>query len=679
MSIEALNSLKKRIQELTDRLNDYNYHYHTLDKPKVSDQAYDALFSELLELEQLHPDLVLPHTPTARVGAKVLPGFGTVKHALPMLSLANAFNDEDLSLFDKRVQERLGIFTQIDYSCEPKLDGLAVSLRYVDGLLIQAATRGDGVEGENITDNVRTIRNVPLKLIGNNIPHLIEVRGEVVMSLAGFKLLNENALKRGEKPFANPRNAAAGSLRQLNAKVTAKRPLKFIAYALGDVAGFTIPKRQSEVLQLLKSFGFQLAEKLGIAHGVGECIEFFTELAHVRDQLPYEIDGVVYKVDEISQQAKLGFVSRSPRWAIAHKFPAEEVETVLEAVDFQVGRTGTITPVARLIPAIVGGARISNATLHNMDEIARKDIRLGDVVIIRRAGDVIPEVARVVTDKRPDETFAIEMPEDCPVCGTKLINMAGEVATRCPGGWDCLAQRKEMLKHFVSRRAFNIDGLGKKIIEQLVDERLVKTPADLYTLDAKVLIQLERFADKSVDNLLDAIENSKDTSLAKLLYALGIRDVGESTAKQLARHFNDLDKIKVASREQLESVNDVGPVVADSLYRYFHDEQQQMNLQALFDVGVYIKNDNQNSNDLPLLNQTFVLTGTLTKFSRDEAKSLLEARGAKISSSVSKKTNFLISGENAGSKLAKAKALGVKVLDEANLLALIASKPLNID
>lgn len=673
MSTDALRDAKKRIKTLTDQLNQYNHDYHTRDNPSVSDQTYDALFQELIALEQAHPSFILPHSPTSRVGGKVLPGFTRVAHHTPMLSLANAFDEAALRAFDQRIQERLGTFADVTYSCEPKLDGLAVSLRYEAGVLVIAATRGDGVEGENITDNVRTIANVPLKLFGDNLPDILEVRGEVVMPLLAFNALNKTLSNRGQKPFANPRNAAAGSLRQLDSAITAKRPLMFIAYAVGQTQGVTLPTHQSKVLRWLQQFGFQLAEEVGVAVGIDACIQAFHRIHAARPSLPYEIDGVVYKVDDLALQSKLGFVSRAPRFAIAHKFPAEEAETQVLKVDFQVGRTGTITPVARLIPTFVGGVTVSNATLHNMDEIARKDIHVGDTVIIRRAGDVIPEVARVVIAKRPAEAKTVYMPATCPVCQTPLITITGEVATRCPGGWDCLAQRKEMLRHFVSRRAFNIDGLGKKIVDQLVDEGLVQYPADLFSLKREALLKLERFSHKSVDNLLAAIEASKPISLAKFLYALGIRDVGENTAKQIAQHFHAFTDVIGASREQLEAVNDVGPVVADSLYRYFHDAHQLDNAMALLERGVSLKQAAMPIASLALAGKTVVLTGTLQAFSRDEAKAQLEAQGAKISGSVSKKTDYVVAGDRAGSKLVKAKALGISVLDEAGLVALLCS------
>lgn len=658
--------LKAKLQKLREQITEYNYAYHTLDAPVVSDLVYDALFRELLEIEKKHPELLTPDSPSQRVGSVALSAFESVKHAVPMLSLGNAFNGEEVRAFEKRIFDRLNHNEVIEFNCEPKLDGLAVSLRYENGLLVQAATRGDGQSGENITQNVKTISNVPLKLRGD-APPVLEVRGEVILPLDGFKKLNDRAEARGEKPFANPRNAAAGSLRQLDSKITAKRALAFLAYGVGQVGG-ALPSKHSEILAYLQSLGFQLPTMHTVVKGAKGCLEFFAKIGEARASLPYEIDGVVYKVNDLPLQQALGFVSRAPRWAIAHKFPAQEVETVLESVDFQVGRTGTITPVARLMPALVGGVTVSNATLHNRDEIARLQVKIGDTVVIRRAGDVIPEVVKVVEVKRPSDTQDIIMPTHCPSCDSTLVHIPGEVAIRCQNGWHCHAQRVEMLWHFSSRQAMDIDGLGRKIVNLVVENHLVKEPADLFALTVNQLAPLDRMGMKSAQNLVDSIAASRETTFARFLFGLGIRDVGQSTALALANHFGDIDKLRAANLEELQTVDDVGPVVADSIHRYFHSEMALIS-EHLITAGVHWPVALEDA-PKPLLGQTFVLTGTLIELARDEAKGRLQTLGAKVSGSVSKKTSVVVVGENPGSKSEKAQALGIEIWSERRLVEL---------
>lgn len=660
-------TIHERLEKLKAQLNEYNYTYHTLDAPIVSDLVYDATFKELLEIEEQYPALITLDSPSQRVGGAPLSAFETVHHSQPMLSLGNAFNSADVLAFEKRVLDRLTLTGKLAFNCEPKLDGLAVSLRYEKGMLVQAATRGDGQSGENITQNVKTISNVPLRLRAE-APAVLEVRGEVILPLDGFYRLNKLAEQRGEKPFANPRNAAAGSLRQLNSKITAKRPLAFLAYGVGLVEGVDLPPRHSSVLSWLEQIGFQLPLMHAVVEGAKGCLAFYEELAEKRATLPYEIDGVVYKVDDLAMQQELGFISRAPRWAIAHKFPAQEVETVLEAVDFQVGRTGTITPVARLLPALVGGVTVSNATLHNRDEIDRLGVMIGDTVIIRRAGDVIPEVVRVLKDKRTPDAKPIEMPTQCPSCDSDLKFIPGEVALRCQNAWHCRAQRVEMLWHFASRQAMDIDGLGRKIVNLLIEQDLVREPADLFHLTVNQLAPLDRMGQKSAQNLVEAIAKSAQTTFARFLFALGIRDIGQATARSLASHFGRFDSLKAASLEQLQEVEDVGPIVADSLHRYLHSEFINIP-NHLIEAGVNWPEEEANQ-PKPLLGKTFVLTGALTEFTRDEAKEQLIALGAKVSGSVSKKTAVLVVGESPGSKHDKALALGIEIWPEAKLAAL---------
>jgi DNA ligase (NAD+) len=657
---------QKKINNLRQQLNEHNYRYYILDEPSISDAEYDGLFQTLMKLEQEHPELIIPDSPTQRVGAKPLKEFAEVQHQVPMLSLENAFTYEDILAFDQRIKDRLGVHHAIEYSCEPKLDGLAVSIRYENGLLITAATRGDGNTGEDITENIRTIQMVPLHLRGDNFPRILEVRGEVYMPKLGFEKLNATAAAKGDKVFVNPRNAAAGSLRQLDPRITAARPLEIYCYGIGIVEGFQLPEKHSAMLASLKKWGFRINSEIEVVTGIEGCQKFYDRLAEKRARLPYEIDGVVYKVNLISDQSKLGFVSRAPRWAIAHKFPAEEVTTIIEAVEFQVGRTGAITPVARLQPVFVSGVTISNATLHNMDEVHRKDIHIGDTVIIRRAGDVIPEVVSVIKPAKNREK--ITLPHYCPVCHSKVEQIEDEAIARCSGGLYCPAQRKEAIKHYASRRAIDIEGLGDKLVEQLVDTNLVSTIADLYALHLQQLANLERMAEKSAQNLLDQLEKSKKTTLPRFLYSLGIREVGEATAKALAQHFGDLPAIMSASDEELQTVPDIGPVVAKHIVAFFSEKHNLDVIDKLINAGIHWEKLTKKSQNLPLLGKTFVLTGTLNTLTRDDAKEKLEQLGAKVAGSVSSKTSYVVVGADAGSKLDKAKSLGVSILNEKEFL-----------
>ena len=664
--------LRTEIEQLRSALNNYNYQYYVLDNPSVPDSEYDRLFQRLSIFEQKNPALICSDSPTQRVGAKPLDGFTQVKHEMSMLSLDNAFRDEDLAVFDKRLRARLDDDSVIKYACEPKLDGAAVSLLYQDGLLVRGATRGDGSTGEDITSNVRTIGSIPLKLIGTGYPSTLEVRGEIYMPLKGFDLLNEAALASGEKPFVNPRNAAAGSLRQLDPQLTAKRPLEFCCYSVGLVKGGELPTSHSQILELLAQWGLKINSESKPVIGIDACIEYYEQLLKRRNTLGYDIDGIVYKVDDIELQQELGFVSRAPRWAIARKFPAQEEMTVLEAIEFQVGRTGAITPVARLKPVFVGGVTVSNATLHNFDEIQRLDVRAGDTVIVRRAGDVIPQVSQVIIDKRPDNTKLVLMPTCCPVCGSPASRVQGEAVTRCEGGLFCQAQQSEAIKHYASRKAMDIDGLGDKLVEQLVKEKLIASVADLYSLDKQQLVQLERLGEKSVDKLLAAIEKSKLTTLSRFIYALGAREVGEATARSLANHFCELPGIMQASFESLIEVDDVGPIVAQHIVNFFSTEHNVEVIEKLLAADVQwpliAKPD---ASQLPLLGQIFVVTGKLERISRNDAKLQLQTLGAKVAGSVSAKTTTLVAGPGAGSKLVRAQELGVNTIDEDQLLALL--------
>lgn len=676
--------LQNRVLALRRELNEHNYRYHILDAPTIPDAEYDRLFRELLELEKNHPELKTLDSPSQRIGGEAIKSFGQVMHQIPMLSLDNAFSEEEVLDFDRKVRERLindkkidTALDEINYICEPKLDGLAVTLLYENGILVKGATRGDGTRGEEITENLKTIRTIPLNLqsTGNTvIPSFIEVRGEVYISKAGFKKLNEDALAKGEKTFANPRNAAAGSLRQLDSRITAARPLSFFAYSLAAIDpewSENLQLSQSGNLQFLESIGFPICPENKKIKGIKECIEFYNSLLKRRGSLPYEIDGIVYKVDNVDLQKVLGFVSRAPRWAIAHKFPAEEMLTKVVDVEFQVGRTGSVNPVARLDPVFVGGALVRNATLHNIEEIERKDIRIGDTVIVRRAGDVIPEVVSVVLERRPKNAKKIHLPKNCPVCGSEVIKTPEEAIARCMAGLVCAAQRKENIVHFASRRAMDIDGLGTKIVELLVDKDLLHTVADIYHLKVEVLAELDRMGNKSAENLVQAIEKSKQRPLAKFLYALGIREVGEATALLLANHFGDLPPLLEANEEMLMQIPDIGPIVASHIHAFFQNKRNLNIIHQLKEAGVHwpiskkAKGEgDQSAEKLPLFGKTFVLTGSLSSFTREEAKEQLQALGAKVSDSVSKKTSFLVVGEEAGSKLAKAESLGVSILTE---------------
>lgn len=668
---ESNMTVSAEIESLREQLEYHNFRYYVLDDPEVPDVEYDRLFRRLQELEAAHPDLITPDSPTQRVGGAALSAFDEVAHVVPMLSLGNAFSDDEVSDFDRRIRQELGI-EAVTYTAEPKLDGLAISIRYENGKYVRAATRGDGKTGEDVTANVRTIRAVPMSLRGDDWPRVLEVRGEVYMTKAGFEAMNERQRANDAKVFANPRNAAAGSLRQLDSKITATRPLTLFCYGYGQVEGGELPSRHYEVLQQLKKWGLPVCPEIKTVEGAAGLLDYYRAIGEKRDSLPYEIDGVVYKVDRREQQEEMGFVSRAPRWAIAHKFPAQEEMTELLAVEWQVGRTGAVTPVARLKPVAVGGVTVSNATLHNMDEVIRKDVHIGDTVIVRRAGDVIPEVAAVVASKRPAGAVRPSLPESCPVCGSEVERAEGEAVARCSGGLFCAAQRKEALKHFASRKAMDIEGLGDKLVEQLVERDLVTDPADLYHLTVSDFAGLDRMGEKSAVNLVEAIEKSRHTALARFLFALGIREVGEATALNLASHFGKLENLRVASEEQLLEVNDVGPVVAQHIHTFFQQSHNAEVIDKLIGAGIEWEEVEPIPQEAQTLaGKTVVLTGTLSQMTRDEAKQQLQALGAKVTGSVSKKTDFVVAGENAGSKLTKAEQLGIKVLDETALIELL--------
>jgi len=747
----------EQIKQLRDQLNDWSYRYYVLDDPAVPDAEYDRLFRQLQALEGEHPDLISPDSPTQRVGDVPLEGFNEVRHAVPMLSLGNAFNDEELRDFDQRVRERLDVSGSIDYVAEPKLDGLAVSLVYENGELVRGATRGDGETGEDITANVRTIKSIPLRLRGDKPPALMEVRGEVVMTHRGFAELNRRQAEAEQKTFANPRNAAAGSLRQLDSRITAQRPLEFYAYSLAQLEGENWPDRHSAILERLRQWGLRVNPEVKLCDGVDALLAFYHDILERRDQLDYDIDGVVYKVDRLDWQRDLGFVSRAPRWAVAHKFPAQEEITVLNGVDWQVGRTGALTPVAKLEPVQVGGVTVSNATLHNIDEIHRLDIRVGDTVVVYRAGDVIPKVVRAVPERRPDNAEEIHLPAECPVCGSDIFRAEGGVVARCTGGLICGAQQREAIKHFASRRAMDIEGLGEKLVDALVDRNLIATVADLYRLQAEPVAALERMGDKSAANLIEALEHSKTVSLERFLFALGILQIGEETAKALADCFGDLETIRRAPLLLFLAVPDVGLEVAKAIHAFFREQHNEDVIDGLLAEGVQPRANGHPSvafvreltlgyflkaakrlgmaldgvgeksletlgshyktvaalaeadaDEAPvrpamleqvhkaleqgdwrqrleqaealaaelsekapreaaeqaLEGQTWVLTGTLSRLTRDQAKAHLQSLGAKVAGSVSKKTHCVVAGEAAGSKLAKAEELGVDVMDE---------------
>ena len=672
-----------RADWLRAELERHNYQYYVLDAPSVPDAEYDALFRELQDIEAVHPDLLTPESPTQRVGGQPLSAFDTVRHAIPMLSLNNGFEDEDVVSFDRRCAQGLGraapaegaadLFSAaeaVEYACELKFDGLAMSLRYEGGRLVQAATRGDGETGEDVTVNVRTIKAIPLRLRGDaaDLPAVLEVRGEVFMYRREFDKLNARQAEAGEKTFVNPRNAAAGSLRQLDPRITAKRPLSFFAYGLGDLQGAPRPQTHSAMLDWFAEIGMPVCAERAVVLGAEGLLDFYRGVGERRAALPYDIDGVVYKVNALAEQERLGFVSRAPRFALAHKFPAQEMTTVVEDIEVQVGRTGVIAPV------FVGGVTVTNATLHNEDEIRRKDVHIGDTVIVRRAGDVIPEVVAVVPERRPAHARAFVMPTACPVCGSHIEKLEGEVIARCTGGLICPAQRKQALLHFAQRRAMDIEGLGDKVVEQLVDMAIVHTPADLYKLGVAKLAALDRMADKSATNLVAAIEASRETTLNRFIFSLGIRHVGEATAKDLAKHFGKLDGLLAADEAALLEVNDVGPVVAQSIANFLAEPHNVEVIEQLRAAGVHWPESEPAARAAPaaLAGKTFVLTGTLPTLSREDAKEMLEAAGAKVAGSVSKKTDYVVAGAEAGSKLEKAEALGVPVLDEAAMLALLA-------
>ncbi len=662
-----------RISILREQLNHHSYQYYVLDEPEIPDVEYDRLYRELQSLEQQHPELITSDSPTQRVGDKPLEGFSQVKHEIPMLSLDNVFNEAELIDFNKRIQQRLETDAEISFAAEPKLDGLAVSLLYENGLLIRAGTRGDGTTGEDITQNVRTIHSIPLRLIGANIPRILEVRGEVFMPRAGFEKLNQLARDNDEKIFVNPRNAAAGSLRQLDPRITAKRPLAMYCYSVGKIESDLNFDTHSELLDQLQHWGLPLCKERKTVSGVEGCLDYFEMMSEKRNTLPYEIDGIVYKVDSLRLQKELGFVAKAPRWAIAHKFPAQEEMTRVNDIEFQVGRTGALTPVARLEPVFVGGVTVSNATLHNMDEVNRKDVRVGDQVIIRRAGDVIPEVVKVVPGSRKHKAKRVKLPAQCPVCGSDVEQEEGEAVARCSGGLFCAAQRKESIKHFASRKAMDIDGLGDKLVEQLVDAGYIDHVDDLYSLTVEQISSLERMGDKSASNLVNALQKSRHTSLARFIYALGIREVGEATAQTLAQHFTDLDRIRQATEEELQTVEDVGPVVAAHIVRFFQQAHNLEVIERLLAAGIHWdKIEQVEAHQQTLEGKTFVLTGTLHEMTRDEARKELQARGAKVTGSVSKKTSYVVVGDSPGSKAAKAEQLGVEILDESALVKLLS-------
>ena len=684
-----------RITEICQLINHYNHQYYVLDEPSVPDAEYDRLMRELTTLETEYPQLKTVDSPSQKVGGAALKSFSQVTHQLPMLSLDNVFSEQEWLAFVKRLGDRLtksGVKSTLDFAicAEPKLDGLAVSIRYEKGVFVQAATRGDGTVGENITENVRTIKSIPLRLQGSSFPDVLEVRGEVFMPKASFEALNKQAIKKGEKGFANPRNAAAGSLRQLDSKITAKRNLAFYAYGIGYVGALAdidntlageaesiderwLANSHHQRLCQIKALGLPMCPEVRLLNNATEVEAFYQDILQQRDALSYEIDGTVFKVDDIALQQKLGFVARAPRWATAYKFPAQEELTILESVDFQVGRTGAITPVARLKPIFVGGVTVSNATLHNQDEIDRLGIQINDTVIIRRAGDVIPQIVSVVLERRPDNAIAIAFPSECPVCQSAVLKAEGEAVLRCTGGLYCQAQRKEAIKHFSSRKALDVDGLGDKLVEQLVDEGLIKTPADLFKLTELDVSTMERMGQKSATNLIKGLEAARTTTLAKFVYALGIREVGETTAANLAQYFLNFDAIKSANAEQLQKVPDVGVIVAKNIVNFFAQDHNVEVVEELGNIMSWPDIERKSDDELPLKDQTFVLTGTLSKMGRNEAKAALQALGAKVSGSVSAKTDYLVAGEKAGSKLVKAQDLGVSVLTEDEMITLLSS------
>ena len=664
-------SAQRRAAELRAEIDRHNYRYHVLDDPEVSDAQYDRLLVELRQLEAEHPALVVPESPTQRVGGAPVDAFAKVRHRVPMLSLDNAFASEEVVAFDRKVRERLETERQIAYACEPKLDGLAVSLTYRDGSLAVAATRGDGNVGEDVTHNIRTIRSVPLRLAGKSHPVLLEVRGEVVMSIPGFREMNRIAAEKGEKTFVNPRNAAAGSLRQLDPRLAASRPLEIFFYGAGVAEGRKMPGRHSEVLEALREWGLRTSPETRVVEGVEGLLAYYDDIGRRRSSLRYQIDGVVYKVDALELQRELGFVARAPRWAIAHKFPADEEVTRIRAIEWQVGRTGALTPVARLEPVFVGGATVANATLHNFEELHRKDVRVGDTVVLRRAGDVIPEVVKVMIEKRPAGARRPRLPEKCPICGSDVEREEGEAIARCTGALVCPAQLKESLRHFASRRAMDIEGLGSKLVDQLVELGLVKNAAALFRLEVAQLAELDRMGEKSAAKLAQALELSKNTTLPRFLFALGIRDVGEATAEALARHFRTMNSLRSATAAEIEEVPDVGPITAAHVHAFLAEPRNAEVIDELISLGVrWPESAKAKSRSGKLDGKTFVLTGRLSSMSRDEAGDVVRELGGTVSGSVSKKTDYVVVGDDAGSKLKKATELGVKILDESEFLEL---------
>ena len=662
---------KKRYQSLRDELDRHAHQYYVLDNPLITDSEYDRLMRELLQLEADHPEWVTVDSPSQRVGGAVQAAFSQVRHEMSMLSLDNAFSDDEIKAFDQRIKDRIKSNADIEYACEPKLDGIAVSLLYENGVLVRGATRGDGRSGEDISANVRTIGSIPLRLLGKGYPARLEVRGEIYMPKAGFEKLNQQARDKNEKTFVNPRNAAAGSLRVLDSRITAQRPLEMCCYGVGIVEGGKLPGKHFDVVRCLGDWGLRINNEMAVVKNIDACLAYYQQLEKKRNRLPYDIDGIVYKVNDLALQEQLGFIAKAPRWAVARKFPAQEEMTRVVDVEFQVGRTGAVTPVARLEPVFVGGVTVSNATLHNMDEIERLDLRIGDTVIIRRAGDVIPQVAQVVKEKRAGSPRKIQLPRLCPVCSSPVARMEGEAVARCTGGLTCPAQLKESIKHFASRRAMDIEGLGDKLVEQMVDEKLIGSVADLYRLQAGQIAGLERMGAKSAQNLLQALEKSKSTSLARFIYALGIREVGEATAATLADHFSSLDNLASANEETLLTVPDVGPVVSRFIREFFTQKKHLQLIQQLRELGVHWQEGQVRAANLPLQGMTCVLTGTLEHMSRDEAKDQLQSLGAKVAGSVSKQTSLVIAGPGAGSKLDKARELGIETIDEEGFLALL--------
>jgi DNA ligase (NAD+) len=664
-------SIQAEAAGLREQINEHNYRYYVLDQPSITDQQYDRLFRRLQALEGEYPELVTPDSPTQRVGSEPASHFETVSHEVAMLSLDNAFDEDEMLAFDRRLRELLDHQQPLAYCAEPKLDGLAISLLYEDGELRRAATRGDGRSGEDITANARTVASIPLRLVGDELPRRIEVRGEVYMEIDGFRILNEQQAATGGKVFANPRNAAAGSLRLLDSRITASRPLSFCSYGIGVCEGVELPGGQYGQMHYLRDIGIPISRYIDKLESIGSCLAYYRRMLEQRERLAFDIDGVVFKLDDNQLQRQAGFVARAPRWAIAYKFPAQEVMTRLLDVDFQVGRTGTLTPVARLEPVAVGGVMVSNATLHNMDEIERKDIRIGDLVVVRRAGDVIPEVVAPAVEQRDGPLPRPQMPAACPVCGSEVLQQPGQSAYRCSGGLACAAQRRHTIRHYASRKAMDIEGLGDRLVEQMVEQGLIDSVADLYELGLEEVAGLERMAEKSAQNLLDALDKSKHTTLARFIYALGIREVGEATGEALAAHFGDLEALMAADVETLQQVEDVGPVVAENIRHFFDQPKNRDIVSKLLAAGVDWPAVEAARRSSSLQGKTYVITGTLDGYSRDQAARLLKARGAKVSGSVSAKTSAVIAGENPGSKLAKAEELGVEVLGQAEFERLL--------